>query len=655
MDPRYLTKSRFKIGLECPTKLYYTKKNKYVDAKLDDEFLKALAEGGFQVGELAKLYFPGGIDIDDLDYQTAIGQTDKLLKEEHSIIYEAAFLFENLFIRADIVIKNENHLELIEVKAKSFDPRSDSFIGKKGGVGNQWRSYLEDIAFQKHVVVRAYPDLAVTASLMLVDKSKTASVDGLNQRFFLFREGERTKVKVNGSLDKTSLGDELLIKQNVDGIIDGIYNAVPETGELSFEQKIRLYSDSYSNDKKILPGLGGACGKCEFRATEEQLKDGFRSGFRECWEQAAGFTAEDFGRPSILEVWDFRKKDEYIEERGIYFQSQMSRVDLEPRKPTIHDKPWMSRIDRQELQVQKSAANDPAFFLDKDRLSAIMKTWKYPLHFIDFETTSVAIPFHMGRRPYEAIAFQYSHHVVSEDGTIEHKGEWINAKPGFFPNFEFLRALKKELENDNGTIFRYAIHENTILNSIYKQLKESSEHDREDLCSWIKTITHSKMEGDKWEGPRDMVDLKEMVVRYYYDPFTRGSNSIKQVLPAVLNANDHIKNKYSQSIYGNEIKSSNFSDHKWIKFDKNGRVINPYFLLPAIHEGYSNESFDEYVIDEESGIYDGGAAMTAYARMQFTEMSDQEKERIVKALLRYCELDTMAMVFIWEAWSEWIK
>ncbi len=44
---RYLTKSRFKLGLECPIKLYYTnKENVYANTKKDDPFLKALASGG---------------------------------------------------------------------------------------------------------------------------------------------------------------------------------------------------------------------------------------------------------------------------------------------------------------------------------------------------------------------------------------------------------------------------------------------------------------------------------------------------------------------------------------------------------------------------------------------------------------------------------
>lgn len=64
-NPRYLTKSRFKLAAECPTKLFYTGKDKvYRNLKQEDSFLAMLAEGGYQVGELAKLYYPDGIEIE---------------------------------------------------------------------------------------------------------------------------------------------------------------------------------------------------------------------------------------------------------------------------------------------------------------------------------------------------------------------------------------------------------------------------------------------------------------------------------------------------------------------------------------------------------------------------------------------------------------
>ncbi|NBT36287.1 MAG: hypothetical protein EBT03_12275 [Betaproteobacteria bacterium] len=49
------------------------------------------------------------------------------------------------------------------------------------------------------------------------------------------------------------------------------------------------------------------------------------------------------------------------------------------------------------------------------------------------------------------------------------------------------------------------------------------------------------------------------------------------------------------------------------------------------------------------------AAAMAYARLQFQDLTPEQRVQIERALLRYCELDTFAMVMILEAWLEWGK
>jgi len=128
-----------------------------------------------------------------------------------------------------------------------------------------------------------------------------------------------------------------------------------------------------------------------------------------------------------------------------------------------------------------------------------MDKWKYPLHFIDFETSAVALPFTRGRRPYEQVAFQFSHHQLEEDGTVRHASEFISNQPGEFPNFDFARALRASLGQDSGTIFMFASHENTILNAIIEQLRESEEEDKEELILFLKSISVYKSESvEKW-------------------------------------------------------------------------------------------------------------------------------------------------------------
>ena len=103
---RLLTKSRFKIRCECPIKLYYNDRpTEFANSKDDDEFLKALANGGFQVGALTQLFFPGGKEVVACDYEKSLKKTNELLKSPKVAIFEAAVRHKDLFIRVDILNK----------------------------------------------------------------------------------------------------------------------------------------------------------------------------------------------------------------------------------------------------------------------------------------------------------------------------------------------------------------------------------------------------------------------------------------------------------------------------------------------------------------------------------------------------------------------
>ena len=144
-----------------------------------------------------------------------------------------------------------------------------------------------------------------------------------------------------------------------------------------------------------------------------------------------------------------------------------------------------------------------------------------------------------------------------------------------------------------------------------------------------------------------MIDLCKVVKDYYYNPYTKGSNSIKAVLPASLNSSDFLKKKYSQPIGGINLSSLNFeASHIWIKMDGN-TVINPYKNLDPLFENWEDSAIEETISDMEN-IADGGAALTAYAKLQYVDMTTRERDEITQGLLKYCELDTLAMVMIYE-------
>lgn len=656
---QFLTKSRFKVGYDCPTKLFYHDDKEYGNKNVDNAFLKALADGGFQVGELAKLYHPGGTEITTTDKELAAKQTEDLLKRDKVIIYEASFKFENLFVKTDVVIKNGNFVELIEVKSKSFDSsEQDTFYDKRALKKNiyklisKWEPYIVDIAYQTYVFNKSFPNLKATSYLMLADKNSLSSVDGLNQNFFLQKDdSNKTSVKVTQNLSLDELGNKILIKKNVDSEVRVVWDTVSDG--LNFDQLVEHLSSICAKKLFVMPTIERKCKGCEFRIDKAMKAQNLKSGFDECWQKHSNFTKEEVNKPLIFDIWNlhYMKTDKLMRERR-YFVEQITEDDIAPK--TNDERCGLSGSQRQWLQVDKIQKQDSKPFIDVKGLTQEFKSWTYPLHFIDFETTMVAIPFAKDRRPYEQIAFQFSHHIVSDDGKIVHFDEYINTVKGNFPNFDFLRALKKSLSNDSGTIFRYADHENTVLCQIRRQLQKTKEKvpDREELIAFIESITASPDESsEKWVGKRNMVDLLELVKLYFYHPKTKGSNSLKQVLPAILNESTYLKNKYSNPIYGSSdsLTSKNYRDWSWIEFNEEGLVIDPYKRLPAIFTDLDLETMDSLIV--EGSIADGGAAMTAYARMQFTEMTDLECEKVSKALLKYCELDTFAMVMIYEYWK----
>jgi hypothetical protein len=183
-------------------------------------------------------------------------------------------------------------------------------------------------------------------------------------------------------------------------------------------------------------------------------------------------------------------------------------------------------------------------------------------------------------------------------------------------------------------------------------MDDPSVPDREELCDFIRSITHSTGNSvEQWAGERDMVDQLDLVKKYFYDPAMGGSNSIKKVLPAMLNRSGFLKETYARPIYGaaGGIRSLNYTDWRWVVME-NGRVKDPYLLLPRMFSDLPEK--ENRLLSDDDRLKDGGGALTAYARMQFEEMTDYERSELSAALLKYCELDTMAMVMIHQGWLD---
>lgn len=142
-----LSKSKFLSGLQCHKRLYLEVHHPSLATK-PDAATQAMFDMGTEVGELARSRFPGGVLVTAGYRQTeaALAQTAELIRDlTVPAIFEAAFLYGGVLIRADIlerVLTTEGQLSgwrLIEVKSST----------KVKDV------HLEDLAVQSEVILGA--------------------------------------------------------------------------------------------------------------------------------------------------------------------------------------------------------------------------------------------------------------------------------------------------------------------------------------------------------------------------------------------------------------------------------------------------------------------------------------------------------------------
>ena len=605
----YLSKSDFKVAQTCPTKLFY-KKAKYPSLKDENEYLALLADGGFMIGKLAQLLYPGGIEIVEGrgKQNEAIAETERLLTEnEHITLFEPAILVNNQLVRIDILVKKGNNFQLIEVKSKSYNSESlaESRLNEdkipywlKGG----FRPYLEDVAFQKKVLQEKYPDAAVNGYLLMPDKSKVNEHEDIIKWFLLSKKDGQTVVEFTGKEEHATQ----LRKSNFMGLecVDKEIALIEE----EVNQASKIYIDSLISEKKIVAPLSIKCRDCEYRIEDN------KSGFKECW----GHLAEP--KPHILDLGqlgNINKKGNIINDLILKGKTSLADVPIESvlreSRPFYNDRSFFQLVCKEEFLIEGF----------KDSTAHI----QYPLHFIDFETCQMAVPFHAGMRPFQNVIFQWSCHTLYEDGKLIHQ-EWLNTQD-VYPNYEFAITLKNCL-GEIGTVMTWSAYENTQLKSILNTLEESKEFDIE-LRNWLANIIVDHERNDN-----RILDMNKLAGQFYFHPFMGGRTSIKVVLPSVLKATTSEKIKRW------------LRDENLFEETENG-ITDPYKLL------------EEKLIDSTKGemvtVKNGGDAMAAYRDMIYGISKDKPtaKQAYNEALKQYCKLDTLAMVIIWEHWQALIN
>ena len=150
------------------------------------------------------------------------------------------------------------------------------------------------------------------------------------------------------------------------------------------------------------------------------------------------------------------------------------------------------------------------------------------------------------------------------------------------------------------------------------------------LAKWIDGLLGPEDAKGKRHGSPRIRDLHKLALANYFHPEMRGRTSMKAVLPAVWR------------------HSAVLRAHPWfaryLQLDGQGQPVDPYKTLPLLPLGDAD--------DDEDAVIDGTGAIRVYQDLIFARDSSPEFRANRELLLKqYCELDTAAMVMIWEHWS----
>jgi predicted RecB family nuclease len=175
----------------------------------------------------------------------------------------------------------------------------------------------------------------------------------------------------------------------------------------------------------------------------------------------------------------------------------------------IRDVPDSFSLTEIQERIRTCVKNNEEYA--SSELRAELEEVQYPVHFLDFETLGLAIPRYAGTRPYQTVPFQWSDHVLHEDGRVEHR-EYL-CEEDKDPREEFARTLLGVL-GTNGSIVTYTTYEEGVIRGIGEDFPQY----RDQLLALLGRVK----------------DLYAIIRRNYYHPGFHGSFSLKSVVPALL-------------------------------------------------------------------------------------------------------------------------
>lgn len=181
----------------------------------------------------------------------------------------------------------------------------------------------------------------------------------------------------------------------------------------------------------------------------------------------------------------------------------------------IHDitdiPPSFELKPQQHTQILSTRAGRPT--LHPAKIARELRKLKYPLYFLDYETVGPGIPLYNGTRPYQAVPFQYSLHILTAKGELSQR-EFL-ARGTADPVPDLVQQLREDIGPEGSVVVWNKSFEMKVNDTMGDRFTEHK--------AFLKSVN------------RRVYDLMEVFMKgLYADPGFLGSASIKRVLPVLV-------------------------------------------------------------------------------------------------------------------------
>ena len=166
--------------------------------------------------------------------------------------------------------------------------------------------------------------------------------------------------------------------------------------------------------------------------------------------------------------------------------------------------------ENQRTYVNRSIEGQPE--IDIPAVQRLLSDLEYPVHFFDFETDNPPIPRFEGLHPYQHFPFQYSCHILQQNGSFTHH-EYLHTDTSD-PRKPLLESLLNHVSDEGSVVVYKASFEEGVLKDLATYFPEH-------------TLTLQSIIDRLW-------DQLVIFQKHYLHPDFCGSNSLKNVLPVLV-------------------------------------------------------------------------------------------------------------------------